>query len=98
LGESFEELLDHLKTPLLHSLEAFLLPDTHDRIRCFREALRSGPGLMVKRDRAKEPDFWDWPASKVKDMTLVSFELQNHFFTWLLPSFTNRYASFVSIA
>lgn len=36
-------------------MESFLLPDTHDRIRCFREALRSGPGLMVKRDRAKEP-------------------------------------------
>ena len=59
LGEYFQEILDHLKTPLLHSVEAFLLPDTHDRIRCFREALRSGPGLMVKRNRAKEPDFWD---------------------------------------
>jgi hypothetical protein len=70
LGEYFVEILESLKTPLLHSMEAFLLPDTHDRIRCFREALRSGPGLMVKRDRAKELDFWDWPLSKVKDMTL----------------------------
>jgi hypothetical protein len=59
LGSYFQEILDHLKTPLLHSVEAFLLPDTHDRIRCFREALRSGPGLMVKRNRAKEPDFSD---------------------------------------
>ena len=51
-------------------MDAFLLPDTHDRIRCFREALRSGPGLMVKRERAKELDFWDWELSHVKDTTL----------------------------
>ena len=70
LGEYFQEILDHLKTPLLHSMDAFLLPDTHDRIRCFREALRSGPGLMVKRERAKELDFWDWGISHVKDLTL----------------------------
>lgn len=41
LGEYFQEILDHLQTPLLHSMDAFLLPETHDRIRCFREALRS---------------------------------------------------------
>ncbi|CAJ1936311.1 unnamed protein product [Cylindrotheca closterium] len=70
LGEYFQEILDHLKTPLLHSMDAFLLPDTHDRIRCFREALRSGPGLMVKRERAKEEDFWDWDKSKVKDLAV----------------------------
>ena len=69
LGEYFQELLDHLKSPLLHSMEAFLLPDTHDRIRSFREALRSGPGLLVKRDRAKELDFWDWELSRVKDLS-----------------------------
>ena len=55
LGDYFEEIMESLKTPLLHYLEAFLLPSNHDRIRCFREALRSGPGLMVKRERAKEP-------------------------------------------
>ncbi|KAL3944975.1 MAG: hypothetical protein SGBAC_000951 [Bacillariaceae sp.] len=70
LGEYFQEILDHLKTPLLHSMDAFLLPDTHDRIRCFREALRSGPGLMVKRERAKEENFWDWDKSKVKDLAV----------------------------
>ena len=69
LGEYFQEILDHLKTPLLHSMEAFLLPDSHDRIRSFREALRSGPGLMVKRDRAKELDFWEWEISRVKDLS-----------------------------
>lgn len=68
LGDYFEEILDHLKTPLLHPMAAFLLPDTHDRIRCFREALRSGAGLMVKRERAKEPDFWDWELSNVQDL------------------------------
>lgn len=51
-------------------MDAFLLPDTHDRIRCFREALRSGPGLLVHRARAKELDFWDWELSRVKDLTL----------------------------
>lgn len=50
-------------------MEAFLLPDSHDRIRSFREALRSGPGLMVKRDRAKELDFWEWEISRVKDLS-----------------------------
>jgi hypothetical protein len=52
--------MDHFKTPLHHSMEAFLLSPTHDRIRCFREALRSGPGLMVAKERAKEGDFYDF--------------------------------------
>jgi hypothetical protein len=60
LGDYFAQIMEELKTPLLHSMDAFLLPDTHDRIRCFREALRSGPGLMVKRQRAKERHFWNW--------------------------------------
>jgi hypothetical protein len=60
LGEYFQLLMDHFKMPLHHSMEAFLLPPTHDRIRCFREALRSGPGLMVAKERAKENDFFDW--------------------------------------
>jgi len=68
LGEYFQLIMDHLKTPLLHSMEAFLLPPTHDRIRCFREALRSGPGLMVAKERAKELDFFDWELSSVKDL------------------------------
>lgn len=51
-------------------MNAFLLDDTHDRIRSFREALRSGPGLLMKKDRARELDFWDWNISRVKDMTL----------------------------
>mmetsp|Transcript_16535 Transcript_16535/g.18851 ORF Transcript_16535/g.18851 Transcript_16535/m.18851 type:complete len:2158 (+) Transcript_16535:163-6636(+) len=69
LGEYFQEILNHLRTPLFHSMEAFLLPDSHDRIRSFREALRSGPGLMVKRERAKELDFWEWEISRVKDLS-----------------------------
>mmetsp|Transcript_18227 Transcript_18227/g.26821 ORF Transcript_18227/g.26821 Transcript_18227/m.26821 type:complete len:2370 (-) Transcript_18227:73-7182(-) len=78
LGEYYEKILDHLKTPLLFSMDAFLLPPTHDRIRCFREALRSGPGLMVARERAKEIDFWDWEASHVRDMPLhLSFREKN---------------------
>jgi site-specific DNA-cytosine methylase len=77
LGGYFDKILEHLQTPLLHSVDAFLLPDSHDRIRCFREALRSGPGLMVKRERAKENDFWD-PLSRVKDTILHKiFRVQN---------------------
>ena len=68
LGEYIQLIMDHLKTPLLHSMEAFLLPPTHDRIRCFREALRSGPGLMVAKERAKELDFFDWELTSVKDL------------------------------
>ena len=70
LGEYFQEILDHLKTPLLYSMDAFLLPETHDRIRCFREALRSGPGLLVKRERAKELNFWDYEEARIKDVIL----------------------------
>lgn len=78
LGEYFLEILEHLQTPLLHSFEGFLLPDTNDHIRCYREALRSGPGLLVKRQRAKELDFWDWELSQVKDLTLhKAFRLNN---------------------
>ena len=67
LGVYIDILMEHLKTPLLYPMDAFLLPDTHDRIRCFREALRSGPGLMVKRERATELDFWDWELSQNLD-------------------------------
>jgi len=70
LGTYFQSIMDHLKTPLLFSMDAFLLPPTHDRIRCFREALRSGPGLMVARERAKERDFWNWREANVKDLPL----------------------------
>jgi site-specific DNA-cytosine methylase len=69
LGDYFDEILEHLQTPLLHSLDAFLLPETHDRLRCFREALRSGPGLLVKRDRAKELNFWNYEEARIKDVT-----------------------------
>jgi hypothetical protein len=50
-------------------MDAFLLDETHDRIRCFREALRSGPGLLVKRYRAKELNFWDFEEARIKDVT-----------------------------
>ena len=75
LGVYFEEIFDHLKTPLKHSVEAFLLPDTHDRLRSFREALRSGPGLMVAKERAKENDFWD-PLTGVKDTTVSLLKME----------------------
>ena len=72
LGEYFQLLMDHLKTPVLHSMEAFMLPPTHDRIRCFREALRSGPGLMVANERAKEKDFYDWKLTGKLSVKLFS--------------------------
>lgn len=56
LGEYFQLIMDHLKTPSLHSMDAFMLPPSHDRIRCFREALRSGPGLLMAKDAAKQLD------------------------------------------
>lgn len=68
LGDYFTEIVEYLKTPLLYSMEAFLLPDDHDRIRDFREALKSGRGLLVKRERTKELDFFDWELSRVKDL------------------------------
>ena len=70
LGEYFQEIMSFLKTPLLYPMEAFLLPDTHDRIRCFREALRSGPGLLMAKERSKELDFFDFAESGVKDLAV----------------------------
>lgn len=78
LGEYFQEILEHLKTPLLYSMDSFLLSPTHDRIRGFREALRSGPGRMVARERSKELDFWDWELSRIKDLALhLAFREKN---------------------
>lgn len=68
LGDFIQLIMDHLKTPLLHSMDAYLLPENHDRLRRMREALRSGPGLMVAKERAKELDFFDWDLSGVKDL------------------------------
>ena len=68
LGDFIQLIMDHLKTPLLHPMEAFLLPENHDRLRRLREALRSGPGRMVAKERAKELDFFDWDLSGVKDL------------------------------
>ena len=78
LGDYFQEILNHLETPLFHSMDAFLLPETHDRIRCFREALRSGPGLLVHRERAKELDFWNFEEARIKDVTChLAFRMAN---------------------
>lgn len=47
-----------MKSPVRHSLEAFLLNDDHDDIRRFREALNGPPGRKTKSANFLEPDFW----------------------------------------
>lgn len=41
VGEHWQELVKGLQTELEHPIEAFLLPDSSDRIRRFRDVLRS---------------------------------------------------------
>jgi len=67
LGEYMEEILHHLEAPIVHSIAGFFLPPTHDSIRSMREALRSGPGQILARERARDPDFWDYAKNRNKD-------------------------------
>jgi hypothetical protein len=58
LGKYFVKIVDHLKSHVRHSLDAFMLDDNHDVIRVFREALNGPPGRQSKRQCFLEPDFW----------------------------------------
>jgi len=58
LGEYWEAIVHHLKSPVRHSLESFILQPDHDIIRVFREALRGPNGRQTKRGVFLEPDFW----------------------------------------
>ena len=58
LGEYWKAIVEHLKSPTRHSLDAFLLDDDHEIVRVFREALRGPPGRQTKRSFFLEPDFW----------------------------------------
>jgi hypothetical protein len=57
-GYYWEAIVDSLKSPVRHSLEAFLLSDNHENIRRFREALNGPPGRKTKIATFQEPDFW----------------------------------------
>ncbi len=57
-GDYFEAIVMYLRSPVRHSLEAFLLNDDHDIIRRFREALNGPPGRITKTANFLEPDYW----------------------------------------
>ncbi|GMH56832.1 hypothetical protein TrLO_g11280 [Triparma laevis f. longispina] len=59
LGYYYEHLVRHLKEPVKHPLEAFILNMDHEVIRRFREALLSGPGRFSFQKRINEAPFWD---------------------------------------
>jgi site-specific DNA-cytosine methylase len=59
LGDYWKAIVEHLKSPVRHSLEAFILQDDHDIIRVFREALRGPLGRATKRGAFLESDFWE---------------------------------------
>lgn len=44
-GCYWDALVHHLRSPVKHSLESFLLNDDHEIIRRFREALNGPPGM-----------------------------------------------------
>jgi hypothetical protein len=59
LGQYWVEIVKHLKSPVRHSLDAFMLEDDHDTIRVFREALNGPPGRQSKRSCFLQPDFFE---------------------------------------
>lgn len=58
LGDYWKSIVEHLKSPVRHSLESFVLQEDHDTIRVFREALRGPPGRQSALGVLLEPDFW----------------------------------------
>jgi len=58
LGEYWAAIVNHLKSPVRHSLDAFTLDVDHEVIRVFREALNGPPGRQTMRSVFLEPDFW----------------------------------------
>jgi site-specific DNA-cytosine methylase len=58
LGGYWKQIVEHLKSPVRHPLEAFILQTDHDIIRVFREALRGPSGRKTKRGEFLKPDFW----------------------------------------
>lgn len=58
LGQYWVDIVKHLKSPVRHSLDAFMLQDDHEVIRLFREALNGPPGRQSKRACFLEQDFW----------------------------------------
>ena len=51
VGDAWEELVKGLQTGLDHAVEAFLLPDSSDRIRRFRDVLRSPIAQRLAKDQ-----------------------------------------------
>jgi len=58
LGFYWEAIVRYLKSPVRHSLEAFILNDDHEIIRRFREALNGPAGRRTKSACMQEVDFW----------------------------------------
>ena len=59
MGEYFTRLVEHLKSPVKHSLEAFILDEDHEVVRVFREALNAGPGRHTALMTSLEGNFWE---------------------------------------
>ena len=64
LGPYFQHLVSHLKEPVKHPLEAFILNMDHEVIRRFREALLSGPGRFTSLQKSQEAPFWNSATDK----------------------------------
>ena len=58
LGEYWVEIVKHLQSTCRNSLESFMLPDDHEAIRVFREALHGPPGRLTKSSYFRDKYFW----------------------------------------
>ena len=61
----WEAIVEYLKSPVRHSLDAFILNEDHEIIRRFREALRGPPGRKTKSLKMQEPYFWTSTSSNL---------------------------------
>lgn len=77
VGEHWQELVKGLQTELEHPIEAFLLPDSSDRIRRFRDVLRSPIAQRLARDGAGG-DYCDLTAFKPATLQPYNPETLQH--------------------
>lgn len=78
LGVYRQALVQYLKNPVKHSLDAIILDDDHDNIRVFREALRGLPGRHTKRQNFHERDFYSSGNANIKHSSCARRELGMH--------------------
>jgi hypothetical protein len=69
LGDYWEQVVEFLQEPAVHSLESFLLEDDHEIVRLYREALNGPAGRQSAREYFLQPDWLQSGQKNVKHNT-----------------------------